>query len=289
MKPTDRDLAEMLRSLPPDLGQPPTRFDQIADTARRGRARRRAVAGAAAALATAAAIAVPTVLHQSGGSAEPAPSTDHASDSPSPSEPTLPPPADFLEHGTPTPGSATTIPLSEPRVSVHDGPAVIDLGPRPERANAVEVILECLSDGMVGTAGGGSSSCSDVDLSEDARTRSSWDVITLKKGQTQLRYPRATMRWRIVTRYVRRTVLPLGVNASGDTYGTDSGSARPDLIAVVNRHGVSGYVYATDLEAADPMPRTPEEAAALDPDRGPFVVPMYESDGVTKVGEWEFG
>lgn len=82
------------------------------------------------------------------------------------------------------------------------------------------------------------------------------------------------------------TYYPL--NKFGQTFGgdikeiTDQG---PDLILAQNEEGLVGYVKATDMDP-DP-PTTPDQAASYQSKS--FFVPMYTSDGCTKIGEFKIG
>lgn len=78
------------------------------------------------------------------------------------------------------------------------------------------------------------------------------------------------------------------VNARGMTYGSAlqamSPEDEPDLIQVVATNGKVGYALRSDLNG--PMPSTPQEAVRQQP-AAPGqnrVVPVYEADGVTKIG-----
>ena len=58
----------------------------------------------------------------------------------------------------------------------------------------------------------------------------------------------------------------------------------PDLVVVNATNGASGYYRVSDLE----IPKTPEEVPAyLEKWQGGRMIPVYESDGVTVVGEYE--
>jgi hypothetical protein len=83
------------------------------------------------------------------------------------------------------------------------------------------------------------------------------------------------------------------VNARGQTYGSniDVGPENePDLILVEATNGKTGYSLKTDLDG--PMPKTPEEALAWQEARKgqpPREIPVYLSDGVTKIGVFLIG
>ncbi len=77
-------------------------------------------------------------------------------------------------------------------------------------------------------------------------------------------------------------------NAHGVTYGSGmdavSPGDEPDLIRVQATNGKEGYAYRTDLEG--PEPSSPAVAIAQQKAKGgkPDVIPVYEVDGVTKIG-----
>lgn len=82
-------------------------------------------------------------------------------------------------------------------------------------------------------------------------------------------------------------------NQAGLTYGPMvgySGETMPDLGLVLADDGVTqGYVYRTELEG--PVPSSPEEALQWQED-GRYstqVVPVYESDGITRIGTFTVG
>lgn len=82
-------------------------------------------------------------------------------------------------------------------------------------------------------------------------------------------------------------------NASGQTYGVQGNSPiAPDLITASTTTGLTGYIYATDLDAAEgPMPTSPAQAAIWDKTHPPHVVyiPVYKSDGKTQIGMFPDG
>ena len=85
-----------------------------------------------------------------------------------------------------------------------------------------------------------------------------------------------------------RDGIAYAVNENGETYGDFAFRSRlgylPDLVAVNATNGASGYYRVSDLE----IPKTPEEVPAyLEKWQGGRMIPVYESDGVTVVGEYE--
>lgn len=83
-------------------------------------------------------------------------------------------------------------------------------------------------------------------------------------------------------------------NDNGETYGTyiDKGDGEweePDLMAVVGLNDVEGYVRKVDLYDEENQPNNPEEAIAYMKKRekeGPRIIPVYEKDGKTVIGEY---
>jgi len=83
------------------------------------------------------------------------------------------------------------------------------------------------------------------------------------------------------------------INESGQTYGAQGSSPiAPDLIAVMATNWEPGYVLAEDLAAVDGSSvTTPEEAGEWSKaHNGTYTdIPVYKSDGVTKVGIFRVG
>lgn len=79
-------------------------------------------------------------------------------------------------------------------------------------------------------------------------------------------------------------------NARGLTYGSaadaKSPQDEPDLIRATATNGKVGYVLKTDLDG--PMPSSPEEALAQQAANAgkTRVIPVYEADGTTMIGEF---
>ncbi|CEP48279.1 MAG: hypothetical protein ACLUG9_05155 [Paraclostridium sordellii] len=84
------------------------------------------------------------------------------------------------------------------------------------------------------------------------------------------------------------------INDNGETYGTyiDKGDGEyeePDLMAVIGVNDVEGYVKKVDLYDEENQPNNPEEAIAYMEKRekeGPRLIPVYEKDGKTVIGEY---
>jgi hypothetical protein len=85
---------------------------------------------------------------------------------------------------------------------------------------------------------------------------------------------------------------PMGTNAKGQSYGSsanaESPAEEPDLIHVMADNGKVGYCCKDDLEG--PAPVTPEDADAItEAGLKGYKIPVYESDGVTRIGVFTVG
>lgn len=83
-------------------------------------------------------------------------------------------------------------------------------------------------------------------------------------------------------------------NDNGETYGTyiDKGDGEweeADLMAVIGVNDIEGYVKKVDLYDEKNQPNNPEEAIDYMEKRekeGPRLIPVYEKDGKTVIGEY---
>jgi hypothetical protein len=91
-------------------------------------------------------------------------------------------------------------------------------------------------------------------------------------------------RWRVTATYVTVTATAWKVNAAGQTYGVENAHGSPDLIAVIATNGVQGYVYGRDLN-----PPMPTSLQTVPPDSPRRTLPVFASDGRTRVGEFVLG
>jgi hypothetical protein len=176
-------------------------------------------------------------------------------------------------------------PLASPVSTTYTGTATVELGNPPEGTTGIQMEFWCLTPGWFEFPDGAARSCSDEDAASE-RLGWSGDTIGLAPGQDSVTIktdPHA--RWRLTAKYVKQERTPLGVNAKGETYGVESPeNGTPDLIAVVATNGQSGYAYARDLKGG-PMPTSPEDAAKnFSTPRPPREIPVFESDGETRVG-----
>ncbi|MGL5714653.1 MAG: hypothetical protein ACRCX2_16655 [Paraclostridium sp.] len=86
------------------------------------------------------------------------------------------------------------------------------------------------------------------------------------------------------------------INNNGETYGTyiETGNGseinEPDLMAVVGENNVEGYVKKTDFYDKKYNPETLEEVKEYMKlkEKEPYrMVPIYEEDGITVIGEFK--
>ncbi len=180
------------------------------------------------------------------------------------------------------PGSDRVDELADAVVVRATGSRVVDLGAPPAGATHLEVEVTCLTPGHLVFANGASATCDDGDVTGYTLPVDGSGVTTIDAS--------STLRWEGVFTYSHREATALGVNANGDTYGVlGSDAGEPDLVAVEATNGRSGYVYASEL--AGYTPTSPDDAAAWMAEHGDEVriIPVYESDGETVVGEFHQG
>ena len=182
------------------------------------------------------------------------------------------------------PGEHVISPLGTIISASHSGTATIDLGSRPEAANAARITLVCTSDGTFaiadalltcGTGGadvGGSLTIADLALDGTSFT------VTADAGAS----------WDIVAQYVATVTTEWAVNSNGQTYGTANENGVPDLTAAQATNGEQGYVYFTDLWRTDGA--SADSVRVYESDgTSAYVIPVYKSDGITVIGEFPIG
>lgn len=194
------------------------------------------------------------------------------------------------------PGAPSDTPLAAPVNATHTGTATVELGPPPRGTNEVTLTLTGLSEASYQFPDGSYLSCSASDISRSATDPCrAIEVVPINSGQhTATITTGPTARWHLEAVYIKRVITPLGVNANGQTYGAGVpfGQGAPDLIAVSFDHGRTGYVKATDLDCASGSDvSSPSEALARQNAlHGDGVsIPVYESDGTTKIGTFVVG
>jgi hypothetical protein len=182
------------------------------------------------------------------------------------------------------PGSQQVTPLASPVTESYTGTATVELGEPPEGANDIELTLTALTPGSFEFPGGASCSYTEVDI--ETRLNSCRYTIPLEPGQESVMIgTEPGSRWQLSASYVKQERTDLGINDKGETYGVESPeNGVPDLIAIMATNGASGYAYAKDLYGG-PMPTSPEDAVKnFTTPRPPRVIPVFLSDGETKVG-----
>jgi hypothetical protein len=170
------------------------------------------------------------------------------------------------------------------------GPTDISIGSAPDGTNSLETSLACQSTGTLTWLDGSSMTCTSTDDQNDPGSASiPWSPTqtTFKLGAT------AGTHWRLTYTFNRHQPTSLATNAAGQTYGIDGSNGHPDLIAAIATNGRQGYINAKEEAAADPC-RSPKNPAAAvkctNDNRGKtFTIPVYESDGTTKVGVFAIG
>jgi hypothetical protein len=199
------------------------------------------------------------------------------------------------------PGQPAVVLLGGPISFVVEGnDRAVDLAP-PTRATHVRVSVTCTSPGITAwgfdSAGNNPSlGCSAADVSS-IPPPNAWIDFDLAHGSVLYLQPEGESTSIVSLQYLSVVETTWGVNANGETYGvTKPGVGDPDLIGVlgIDDDGarIEGYVRTSDLMVQCPgalLPSTPEQATEQQercqrayPDG--FDLPVYESDGVTRVG-----
>ena len=185
------------------------------------------------------------------------------------------------------PGTEQVTPLATPVTETYTGTATVELGEPPEGTTGIELKLIALTPGWYAYPDGASGRFTQVDI--DTRLNESRYTLRLNPGQHSVTIKTdPAYRWQLTASYVKQVRTELGVNANGETFGVESPeNGTPDLIAVMATNGASGYVYAKELYGG-PMPTSPEDAAKnFNTPRPPREIPVYLSDGQSKVGIFE--
>ncbi|MDQ1075697.1 MULTISPECIES: hypothetical protein [Microbacterium] len=192
------------------------------------------------------------------------------------------------------PGGMAVSELGAPVTAEGTGDGMLSLPPRPDAANHVRLELRCLTPGTF-TFPAGSVTCTADDFVAHPDGAVSWiDVPLDAVGAEVVVSSDAGERWRLTATYLDAEPVPLAVNDRGQTYGSAGAGEEPDLIAVVATNGRQGYVDADELADATGSSQnftSPEEALRWQEERAgrAVVVPVYLSDGVTRVGDFVVG
>lgn len=182
------------------------------------------------------------------------------------------------------PGSEQVTPMATPVIQTYTGTATIELGPPPEGTTGIAFRLVPLTPGWFSFPDGASASYTQEDIAGGINATSY--TLPLYPGQHSLTIAAAPeTRWQLTANYVKQVRTELGVNAKGETFGVESPeNGTPDLIAVIATNGSMGYAYASELYGGA-MPTSPEDAVKnFNTPRPQREIPVYLSDGDTKVG-----
>ncbi len=208
-----------------------------------------------------------------------------------------------------TPGSPMIVALGDPVTVAFDGATTVALTSRPVSATHLRVTVSpavtsdddsAASGGRFtyGTDAGGNNPSGSWTASDIAGgTAGGWYDFPLDDSVTTLYLSSDGAHAVATLQYLTHVPTDLGVNANGDTYGvTGSSHGEPDLIAVVATNGQYGYVYRSELEDADGTAAargfsSPGDALAWQQTGAgaTHVIPVYEADGTTKIGEFQVG
>lgn len=188
------------------------------------------------------------------------------------------------------PGADIVTAVDQPVEGTYTGTQTIDIGPPREGATHIMVELICLTPGTVYFPDGGSMACSPRDVGSSSFASS---PLVLGEHATEIRASGPEVRYEAKVVYENRTPTDLQVNANGDTYGVTGEGEEPNLVAVIATNGKSGYSYTEDLDDASGATASrsfkgPADALAWqEKQRGKkFLVPVYESDGETLIGDY---
>ncbi|WP_163542976.1 hypothetical protein [Occultella kanbiaonis] len=195
------------------------------------------------------------------------------------------------------PGSPVISLLGEPLSLTVDSDVQVPLTERPPEATHARVIVTASSAGSLtwGTDAGGNNPSAQWSADElaDGPSSASWYDFPLDGSVDTLYLEPAGFTGTVTVQYVAHLPTLLGVNANGQTYGaTGTSQGEPDLIAVWATNGLFGYVDRDMLDEASGAHVTdPEEALAWQEQHAGEVrlLPVYESDGTTQVGEFSIG
>lgn len=209
------------------------------------------------------------------------------------------------------PGADAHSELAAPVSVTRTGTATIELGPRPKGATEVSLSFDPLGVGTYELGRGGAavtvpapapaaSGVSDWTIAHpvDDPTTAYLQPSQLDPGGRSFTITTSdpSLRWVATLTWVSARTTEWGVNAAGQSYGVQNDSGSPDLIAVVATNGKDGYAYSKDLDGADGTTamksfRTPQDALDWQKEHGgtDTYIPVYESDGKTKIGVFKVG
>ncbi len=196
-------------------------------------------------------------------------------------------------------GSPTSLSVSE--AVAHS------LADRPDGTTHVRVTITALSSGSVnwGTDAGGNNPTASFGPGDlGTRGDTTWYDFPLD-ATTDVFYvtPYDGFTAAVSIQFLNETPTRLRENADGQTYGVEGGpDGTPELVRVSGTAPdgsiVEGYALAVDLAAFSPdhpeQPADPEEALAWQKERDDkyptgWDIPMFKSDGTTRIGTFHVG
>ncbi|WP_166880177.1 DUF4175 domain-containing protein [Salinibacterium sp. ZJ450] len=196
----------------------------------------------------------------------------------------------------PLPGAPAATALTDISITEGTGDLVIELPSQPADATHFSVVFTCRSSGTFvwgfdPSGNNPSTACQPGEMSSHNFP------ITADSTKFHVTTTDDQASWSIASRYVQTRTEALGVNEHGETYGVaGDGSNTPDLIAVIgvadDGTAIEGYARASDME--QPMPSSPEEALRSQEEHqakhpNGREVPVYKSDGTTRIGTFTIG
>lgn len=182
----------------------------------------------------------------------------------------------------PLPGADHVTQLGASVTETHTGPATLNLGAVPDGATHLSLELTCLSAGTFTLTDGAGLRCTEIDA---GNTSASYDLPLSGAGNAAAIQTTEGAKWQATATYVALEATGWAVNENGQTYGVQNDHGTPDLVAAIATNGQAGYVYSSALQG--PEFGSPEEALAWQRDHGEEqVLPVYEADGVTVIGEF---
>jgi len=196
------------------------------------------------------------------------------------------------------PGADEHASLTAPVAVSKVGTATITLGPRPAHATEAYLTFEPIDPGAYAFGRGGAGVKVESGSPVNGATTYYLRPSELDPGRTSLTITTSspTMRWSATLTWVSAHTTAWGVNAAGQSYGVQNDNGTPDLIAVVATNGKQGYVFRKALEDADGTTAaksftSPQQALDWQKAHGREVahVPVYRSDGKTKIGVFTVG
>jgi hypothetical protein len=198
---------------------------------------------------------------------------------------------DLTHHGgggdTPAPGTEVVHHLAAPVVAYGPGSATIYVGPAPTGADQLYLTFTCLTAGTFTFADGANGTCSAQDAA-NGQGATQYSLHMAPGATTTTITTSRTARWRLSATWSSTESVPYAINEHGQTYGSGAGPGPgPDLIAVEAGNGRTGYVYRDQLNAGDneTLADVQKRMASGHP-AGPSSIPMYESDGRTRIGSF---